>query len=118
MTYEKRSRPRVRGTALIRRARWLERKIVDGPPDRPGLSYDTAEYAELLWAFGALGIQFTPADASELPEAPGRAPCPPRETAPDDPLEEPPRRAPAAGDGDTFVPGEPRGRRYYGRGDL
>lgn len=90
----------LRGTALKRRARWLEKKLADG---RPGNGYDAAEYAELLWVFEALRIDFTPADAADEDGAG------PEEEPP--PLDQPVRRRVPARDPGP-VPGPPRGRRY------
>ena len=84
--------------ALVRHARWLEQKIADG---RPGRSYDNAEYAELLLAFKALGVDFEPrdAEASEEPEAET-----PRHGIPQRPdLEEPPSRPDASQIGRAHV---------------
>ena len=94
----------VRGSALKRRARWLERKISEG--ERPGISFDTAEYAELLWVFEALGISYTPQDEGGEPPVRGG--------------DEPPRidARCGRGDNDTFVPGEPRRARYVPRGGF
>lgn len=99
------TKPVLRGTALIRRARWLERKITEGA--RPGSGYDTAEYAELLWAFEKLGISFVAADQLQPePEPPRRKPAT-RDLAPDNgtALDEPPIRPVRS---DDWVPGEPR----------
>ena len=100
----------LRGTALKRRARWLEKKLADG---RPGNGYDAAEYSELLWVFEALRIDFTPVDAADEDGAGPKEEPPPL----DQPEEEPPpldqpvrRRVPARDPGP--VPGPPRGRRY------
>lgn len=120
----------LRGTALVRRAKWLEKKLLEGPEGRPGMSYDAAEYAELMWVFESLRIPFVSADSAA--NGPARAPAKwrrngsPEEEYPgdseyesgalDDPpklasVEQPPRRGSAA-KVDTFVPGEPRRRMF------
>lgn len=95
-------KPCVRGTALMRRARWLEKRL--GEPDIPGHQYDAAEYAELLWVFQSLGLDFTAADEADKSVKKRKV-----VRRKEEPLEEPPviKRG-----GDTFVPGEPRGKRY------
>lgn len=95
-------RPCLRWPALIRRARWLEKKISEG--ERPGGGYDNAEYTELLLMFQKQGVPFTPADERTVDEAP--PPRRPRAKSAAD--EEPPVRP----DAPEWVPGEPRGRRY------
>ena len=84
----------VRCGYLIRRARWLEKRIREAP-DRKGVSWDAAEYAELLYVFEALRVPFEPADARPpVDEDPG-----------------PPRFS------ETFVPDERNIRgRYFPRG--
>ena len=82
----------LRCVYLVRRARWLEKRIREAP-DRNGVSWDSAEYAELLYVFEALRIPFEPADAQ----------------APADP--EPPRIS------ETFVPDERRVRGRYKTGE-
>lgn len=122
----------LRGTALVRRARWLEKKLLEGPEGRPGMSYDAAEYAELMWVFESLRIPFVSADSAAngparapsgrkryetrqdvLPEdseddgyGPGVLDDPPKIAS----VEKSPRRRPAPSE--TFVPGEPRRRMF------
>lgn len=109
----------LRYPALVRRARWLEKRINESGPERPGLSYDSAEYAEFLLAFQGLGVDFEPVCgyAGEDLDA---------DEAGFDRLEAPPQltqfpargRVRPSGEPDTFVPGEPRRSGYYGRGGL
>ena len=106
---------KVHEAALKRRAGWLEVRMSD---DRStGIHYDRAEYAALLWAMAELGIEYEAGEGMEqyriaerLPVA-GRKAARPRSRMSRD--EEPPKLP----DGDdTFVPGEPKGRRYYPNG--
>lgn len=92
----------VRSIPLVRRARWLEKRLAQG--DIPGGHFDMAEYASLLWVFEKVGIDFEPAGSKK--------PIKRRTTKKAD-AEEPPRRP-----DDTFVPGEPRGIRYVPGGSL
>ena len=103
-------KPCLRWPALIRRARWLEKKISEG--ERPGGGYDNAEYTELLLAFQKLGVQFTPADERTDDAPPPRRPRP--KPVADAETEEPPVRpdTPETRGTREWVPGEPRGRRY------
>lgn len=109
----------LRYPALMRRARWLEKRINESGPERPGLSYDSAEYAEFLLAFQQLGVDFEPTCGYVGEELDA-------DDADDVGLEAPPQLAqfPArgrtrpSGEPDTFVPGEPRRSGYYGRGGL
>ena len=71
-----------------------------------GKHYDRAEYAALLWAMGELGIKYEAGEGMEQHYVVERLPRTPRD-------EEPPKLP----DGDdSFVPGEPKGRRYYPNG--
>lgn len=80
------------GTYLIRRARWLEKKLAN--PEYPGRSWDAGEYADLLAAFNQLCISFDTAGMQHSAD--------PR----DPPLEDPPRLE------SRRVPGPPRGLRF------
>ena len=95
-------KPCLRWPALIRRARWLEKKISEG--ERPGGGYDNAEYTELLLMFQKQGVPFTPADERQEETPPTRRGVRQKPVAD----EEPPVRP----DTPVWVPGEPRGRRY------
>ena len=131
---------------LVRRARWLEKRITEGPPDRPGLSYDTAEYASLMWVFTLTGTgydsglqwQNDSCGAGEEPPLRGDydgAPVAPRPTGPRGPRVTPTRvglgfgsksRPPAQpqpyhrpqGYDDAGVPTEPRHSIWVPGGEL
>ena len=92
----------VRGIPLVRRAKWLEKRLAQG--DIPGGHFDMAEYASLLWVFEKVGIDFEPAGSKKPAK---------RKAVKKADSEEPPMRP-----GDTFVPGEPRGKRYVPGGIL
>lgn len=105
----------LRYPALMRRARWLEKRISESDATRPGLSYDSAEYAEFLLAFQQLGVDFAPAcgyTEDQIDEGEGLEAPPPLTQFPAR------GRARPSGEPDTFVPGEPRRGGYYGRGGL
>ena len=113
----------LRYPALARRARWLEKRINESDATRPGLSYDSAEYAEFLLAFQSLGVDFEPACGYAGEELDEREESEGLESPP--PLAEFPARGRVRPTGvrpscepDTFVPGEPRRSGYYGRGGL
>lgn len=92
----------VRGIPLVRRAKWLEKRLAQG--DIPGSHFDRAEYASLLWVFLKVGIDFEPAGSKPAKKKT-------RTRTPD--VDEPPVRPE-----ETFVPGEPRGKRYIPDGRL
>lgn len=94
----------VRSIPLVRRARWLEKRLSQG--EIPGSQFDMAEYASLLWVFEKVGIDFDPAGSKKSLKK--RA----TKAAKAD-TEEPPKL-----DGDTFVPGEPRRKMYIPGGNL
>jgi len=118
----------LRYPALMRRARWLEKRITESGPERPGLSYDSAEYAEFLLAFQRLGLTFEPACDIEPAAEPGDGGprCMVQDAEELDGLETPPPltqfpprgRARPSAEPDTFVPGEPRRSVWYGRGGV
>ena len=93
----------VRSIPLVRRARWLEKRLAQG--DIPGGHFDMAEYASLLWVFEKVGIDFEPAGSKK--------PTKRRTVSKKADSEEPPKMP-----NDTFVPGEPRGIRYVPGGSL
>lgn len=97
----------LNGMPLVRRARYLESRLAKGT--LPGRQFDVAEYLAFVWIFEAAGVAFEPAISPELLRGGG-------EQQPQDArMEEPPVR-PATED--TFVPGEPRSRRYMPRGSV
>jgi len=106
---------KVHEAALKRRAGWLEVRMSD--ERSTGKHYDRAEYAALLWAMGELGIEYEAGEGMEQHYVVERLPTSGRKTAkpwPRTPRDEEPPKLP---DGDdSFVPGEPKGRRYYPNG--
>ena len=90
----------VRSIPLVRRARWLEKRLAQG--DIPGGHFDMAEYASLLWVFEKVGIDFEPAGSKRAPVLKRKA-AKTQRRADDEP--------PVMPD-DTFVPGEPRRRMF------
>jgi hypothetical protein len=64
-----------------------------------------AEYASLLWVFEKVGIDFDPAGSKK--------PAKRRAASRKIDAEEPPKMT-----GETFVPGEPRGKRFIPGGSL
>ena len=106
---------KVHEAALKRRAGWLEVRMSD---DRStGKHYDRAEYAALLWAMSELGIKYEAGEGMEQHCTAERLPVAGRKTGkpwPRDARDEEPPKLP--GEDATFVPGEPKGRRYYPNG--
>ena len=98
----------LNGMPLVRRARYLESRLAKG--NLPGRQFDVAEYLAFVWIFEAAGVAFDPAISPELLRG-----SPSEAAAPDARMEEPPVR-PASED--TFVPGEPRSRRFMPRGSV
>lgn len=92
---------------LIRRAKYLERKLTQGRV--PGRQFDVAEYLAFIRIFKKAGVSFEPAVTLESLQAdPGEGSAPSR-------MEEPPVRSDVP---DTFVPGEPKGRRFFPGGRV
>lgn len=90
---------------LLRRARWLEKRLATTTDENPGRIFDVQEYKELRDAFAHLGVQYTQAPVKPEPPAPPVKIKPRGEVTYIEQREEPPRLEEV-----YVVPQKPRAR--------